>query len=101
AKEVLAGEWVHTGDLTTWKKEGYLRIVDREKHIIVSGGENVSSLEVEKVLLSHPAVLEAAVLPVPDATWGEVPKALVVLKRGARANESELIDHCRDRKSVV
>ena len=95
--EVLRGGWFHTGDMATWNKEGYILIVDRKKDIIVSGGENVSSLEVEKVLLSHPAVLEAAVLPVPDATWGEVPKALVVLKPGARANESELIDHCRAR----
>jgi fatty-acyl-CoA synthase len=95
--EVLRSGWFHTGDMATWNKEGYILIVDRKKDIIVSGGENVSSLEVEKVLLSHPAVLEVAVLPVPDATWGEVPKALVVLKPGAHANESELIDHCRAR----
>ena len=95
--EVLRGGWFHTGDMATWNKEGYILIVDRKNDIIVSGGENVSSLEVEKALLSHPAVLEAAVLPVPDATWGEVPKALVVLKPGARANENELIDHCRAR----
>jgi len=95
--EVLRGGWFHTGDMATWNQEGYILIVDRKKDIIVSGGENVSSLEVEKVLLSHPAVLEVAVLPVPDPTWGEVPKALVVLKPGARANESELIDHCRAR----
>ena len=95
--EVLRGGWFHTGDMATWNQEGYILIVDRKKDIIVSGGENVSSLEVEKVLLSHPAVLEVAVLPVPDATWGEVPKALVVLKAGAYANESELIDHCRAR----
>jgi fatty-acyl-CoA synthase len=95
--EVLRGGWFHTGDMATWNQEGYILIVDRKKDIIVSGGENVSSLEVEKVLLAHPAVLEVAVLPVPDATWGEVPKALVVLKAGAYANESELIDHCRAR----
>ncbi|HEX8838479.1 MAG TPA: long-chain-fatty-acid--CoA ligase [Candidatus Acidoferrum sp.] len=95
--EVLRGGWFHTGDMATWNREGYLLIVDRKKDIIVTGGENVSSLEVEKVLLSHPAVLEVAVLPVPEATWGEVPKALVVLKPGAHANESELIDHCRTR----
>ncbi len=95
--EVLRGGWFHTGDMATWNKESYILIVDRKKDIIVSGGENVSSLEVEKVLLSHPAVLEVAVLPVPDPTWGEVPKALVVLKPGAHANESELIDHCRAR----
>ena len=63
----------------------------------MSGAENVSSLEVEKVLLTHPAVLEVAVLPVPDATWGEVPKALVVLKPNAQAGEIELIEHCRSR----
>ena len=95
--EVLRGGWFHTGDMATWNKEGYILIVDRKKDIIVSGGENVSSLEVEKVLLSHPAILEVAVLPVPDPTWGEVPKALVVLKPGAKANESELIAHCRAR----
>ena len=95
--EALRGGWFFTGDMATWNKEGYILIVDRKKDIIVSGGENVSSLEVEKVLLSHPAVLEVAVLPVPDTTWGEVPKALVVLKPGAHANESELIDHCRAR----
>ena len=95
--EVLRGGWFHTGDMATWNEDGYLLIVDRKKDIIVSGGENVSSLEVEKVLLSHPAVLEVAVLPVPDPTWGEVPKAIVVLKPNARAGELELIDHCRSR----
>src|SRR5205823_11131510 len=78
-------------------EDGYILIVDRKKDIIVSGGENVSSLEVEKVLLSHPAVLEVAVLPVPDPQWGEVPKALVVLKPNAPAGEIELIEHCRSR----
>jgi fatty-acyl-CoA synthase len=95
--EVLRGGWFHTGDMATWNEEGYILIVDRKKDIIVSGGENVSSLEVEKVLLSHPAVLEVAVLPVPDSTWGEVPKALVVLKPNTRAEETELIEHCRSR----
>ena len=95
--EVLRGGWFHTGDMATWNTEGYILIVDRKKDIIVSGGENISSLEVEKVLVSHPAVLEVAVLPVPDPTWGEVPKALVVLKPGANANESQLIEHCRAR----
>jgi fatty-acyl-CoA synthase len=69
--------------------------VDRKKDIIVSGGENISSLEVEKTLLSHPAVLEVAVVPVPDERWGEVPKALVVLKLNMQAGEVELIEHCR------
>jgi fatty-acyl-CoA synthase len=95
--EVMRGGWFHTGDMATWDKDRYILIVDRKKDIIVSGGENVSSLEVEKTLLAHPAVLETAVIPVPDEKWGEVPKALVVLKSGARASESELIEFCRSR----
>jgi fatty-acyl-CoA synthase len=95
--EALRGGWFHTGDMATWDKDGYILIVDRKKDIIVSGGENISSLEVEKILLSHPAVLEVAIIPVPDQVWGEVPKALVVLKPGARAGEAELIEHCRSR----
>ena len=93
--DVLRGGWFHTGDMATWNEDGYILIVDRKKDIIVSGGENISSLEVEKILLSHPAVLEVAVLPVPDHMWGEVPKALVVLKPGTHAGEIELIEHCR------
>lgn len=95
--EALRGGWFHTGDMATWNEDGYILIVDRRKDIIVSGGENVSSLEVEKALLSHPAVLEAAVVPVPSDKWGEVPKAFVVLKPSATASESELIAHCRSR----
>jgi acyl-CoA synthetase (AMP-forming)/AMP-acid ligase II len=95
--EALRGGWLHTGDMATWNEDGYILIVDRKKDIIVSGGENISSLEVEKILLSHPAVLEVAVLPVPDPMWGEVPKALVVLKPNAQAGEIELIEHCRSR----
>ena len=75
--------WFHTGDVATVDPDNYIQIVDRKKEIIVSGGENISSLEVEKVLLAHPAVYEAAVIPVPDEKWGEVPKALVVLKHGS------------------
>jgi fatty-acyl-CoA synthase len=93
--EALRGQWFHTGDMATIDKRGYLLIVDRKKDIIVSGGENISSLEVEKALAAHPAVLEAAVIPVPDEKWGEVPKALVVLKPGAQAGEIELIEFCR------
>jgi fatty-acyl-CoA synthase len=95
--EALRGGWFHTGDMATWNEEGYILIVDRKKDIIVSGGENISSLEVEKILLSHPAVLEVAIIPVPDQVWGEVPKALVVLKPGMQAGASELIEHCRAR----
>jgi fatty-acyl-CoA synthase len=81
--------------MATIDERGYLLIVDRKKDIINSGGENISSLEVEKVLAAHPGVLEAAVIPVPDEKWGEVPKALVVLKPGAPAGEIELIEFCR------
>jgi fatty-acyl-CoA synthase len=95
--EALRGGWFHTGDMATLNKEGYLLIVDRKKDIIVSGGENISSLELEKAILAHPAILEAAVIPVPDEKWGEVPKALVVFKPNAAATEPELIDFCRAR----
>ena len=93
--EALRGGWFHTGDMAVWKEDGYLLIVDRKKDIIVSGGENVSSLEVEKALLSHPAVMEAAVVPMPDEKWGELPKAFVLLKPNQLAGEIELIEHCR------
>jgi fatty-acyl-CoA synthase len=95
--QAMRGGWFYTGDLATWGEDGYLLIVDRKKDIIISGGENISSLEVEKIILSHPAVLETAVIPVPDKVWGEVPKALVVLKPGQSACEIELIEHCRQR----
>jgi len=95
--EALRGGWFHTGDMATWNNEGYVLIVDRKKDIIVSGGENISSLEVEKILVSHPAVMEVAVIPVPDRMWGEAPKALVVLKPNMQAGEIELIEHCRSR----
>lgn len=91
----LRGGWFHTGDLATIDGNGYVLIVDRKKDIIVSGGENISSLEVEKALLAHPAVLECAVIPVPDSTWGEVVKALVVLKAGSRLSQDDLLAHCR------
>jgi fatty-acyl-CoA synthase len=93
--EALRGGWFHTGDMATWNGDGYLLVVDRKKDIIVSGGENISSLELEKAILAHPAVLEVAVIPVPDQKWGEVPKALVVLKPNACATEPELIEFCR------
>src|SRR5271156_1668373 len=95
--DVLRGGWFHTGDMATLDKHGYFLIVDRKKDIIVSGGENISSLELEKTILAHPAVLEAGVIPVPDEKWGEVPKALVVLKPNATITESELIAFCRSR----
>jgi acyl-CoA synthetase (AMP-forming)/AMP-acid ligase II len=93
--DAMRGGWFHTGDLATWNEDGYVLIVDRKKDIIVSGGENISSLEVEKKLLAHPSILEVAVIPVPDEEWGEVPKALVVLKPSAQVTETELIEFCR------
>jgi len=96
-EQALRGGWFHTGDMATMNEDGYLLIVDRAKDIIVSGGENISSLELEKTLAAHGAVYEAAVIPVPDEKWGEVPKALVVLKPGASSTETELLEFCRSR----
>jgi fatty-acyl-CoA synthase len=95
--EALRGGWFHTGDMATLNQDGYLLIVDRKKDIIVSGGENISSLELEKAILAHPAILEAGVIPVPDEKWGEVPKALVVLKPDVVVTEAELVEFCRTR----
>jgi fatty-acyl-CoA synthase len=94
----LDGDWFHTGDGGVIGHDGYLTIVDRKKDVIISGGENVSSIEVENALHAHPAVAEAAVIGIPDERWGETVKALVVLAPGhGRTSEQELIDHCRDR----
>ena len=95
--KALAGGWFHTGDMATMDENGYVLIVDRKKDMIVSGGENISSLEVEKALAAHPEVYEAAVIPMPDEQWGEVPKAFVVLKPGSSATEAELVEFCRSR----
>ena len=89
------GGWFHTGDLAVMHEDGYIDIKDRSKDIIISGGENISSIEVEGALYRHPAVLEAAVVARPDARWGETPCAFVTLKAGAKATEQELIEHCR------
>jgi fatty-acyl-CoA synthase len=93
----MSGGWFHTGDLATLDENNYVCIVDRKKDIIVSGGENISSLEVENMLLLHPGVLEAAVIPVPDAHWGEVPRAVIAMKPGIYATEDEMIEFCRAR----
>ncbi|MBZ5664541.1 MAG: long-chain-fatty-acid--CoA ligase [Acidobacteriia bacterium] len=95
----MEGGWFHTGDVATVDRYNYIQIVDRKKEIIVSGGENISSLEVEKVLLGHPDVYEAVVIPVPHEKWGEVPKALVTLKPGALAREDDILEFCRARLS--
>ncbi|MEX2582573.1 MAG: AMP-binding protein [Gemmatimonadota bacterium] len=89
------GDWFHSGDLAVWHPDGYIELRDRAKDIIISGGENISTIEVEKAVVSHPAVLEAAVVAVPHEKWGERPKAFVVLKSGARTTGEEIIDHVR------
>jgi acyl-CoA synthetase (AMP-forming)/AMP-acid ligase II len=93
--DAIVDGWFHTGDGGSLDDEGYVSISDRKKDVIISGGENVSSIEVEDCLFSHPAVAEVAVIGVPDEKWGETVKALVVLAAGASATEPELIEHCR------
>jgi fatty-acyl-CoA synthase len=93
--EAFSGGWFHSGDLAVMQPDGYVKIKDRSKDIIISGGENISSLEVEDVLYRHPAVLAAAVVAKPDPKWGETPCAFVEVKPGARVTGEELIEHCR------
>ncbi len=93
----FAGGWFHTGDLAVLHPDGYAKIQDRSKDIIISGGENISSLEVEEALYRHPAVMHAAVVAQPDAKWGEVPCAVVELRPGMAATEPEIIEFCRAR----
>ena len=95
-EEAFEGGWFHTGDLAVWHPDGYVELRDRSKDIIISGGENISTIEVEGVLYRHPAVLEAAVVARPDPTWGETPCAFVTLKPAMAATEAELIQHCRE-----
>jgi fatty-acyl-CoA synthase len=93
--ESFAGGWFHSGDLAVMQPDGYVKIKDRSKDVIISGGENISSLEVEDTLYRHPAVLAAAVVAQPDSKWGETPCAFVEVKPGAKVSEDELIEHCR------
>jgi acyl-CoA synthetase (AMP-forming)/AMP-acid ligase II len=95
-EEAFFGGWFHTGDMGRWDAEGNLYIVDRKKDMIITGGENVYSREVEEVLYAHPAVGEAAIVGVPDLNWGENVVAVIQLRAGAEATESELIAHCKD-----
>lgn len=95
--KAFEGGWFHSGDLAVMHGDGYIELRDRAKDIVISGGENISSIEVEGVLYEHPAVLEAAVVAAPDERWGEVPKAYVGLKPGQHATTEELIDFCRAR----
>jgi len=98
-QEAFVGGWFHTGDLGVLDKDGYVIIKDRSKDIIISGGENISSVEVEDVLYKHPAVLFAAVVAKPDSKWGEVPCAFIELKENARTSEAEIIAFCRSHMS--
>ncbi|MDA0928291.1 MAG: acyl-CoA synthetase [Proteobacteria bacterium] len=95
-QESFAGGWFHSGDLAVWHEDGYAQIKDRSKDIIISGGENISSLEVESVLFKHPKILEAAVVASSDEKWGEVPCAFVCLKSGQEMTAEELIAYCRE-----
>lgn len=93
--EAMRGGWLHTGDVAVWDEEGYVRIVDRAKDLVISGGENISSVEVENAFYTHAGVLECAVVAQPDSYWGEVPHAFVVLREHANVNEAELLGHVR------
>jgi fatty-acyl-CoA synthase len=95
-QKAFAGGWFHSGDLAVMDADGYLRITDRSKDVIISGGENISSIEIEDVLYSHPDVLEAAVVAMDNEKWGETPCAFVNLKSTAQLTEKQLIDWCRD-----
>lgn len=90
-QKVMTEGWFHTGDMAVWDEENYIHIVDRKKDIIISGGENISSIELEKAIFAHPAVLECAVVAAPDPKWGEIPAAIVVLKPNQQLTEDELL----------
>jgi acyl-CoA synthetase (AMP-forming)/AMP-acid ligase II len=95
-EEAFKGGWFHSGDLAVWHPDGYVELRDRSKDIIISGGENISSIEVEQALSKHPAVSEVAVVAMPDEKWGERPKAFVELKSGQDAGEDEIISFCKE-----
>jgi fatty-acyl-CoA synthase len=96
-EEAFEGGWYHSGDVAVWHPDGYIEIRDRSKDVIISGGENISTIEVEQAVAGHPAVMEAAVVAIPDEKWGERPKAFVTLKKGQEATEQEIIDFCKER----
>jgi fatty-acyl-CoA synthase len=95
SQKAFAGGWFHSGDLAVMQPDGYIKIKDRFKDIIISGGENISSLEVEDVLYRHPAVLAAAVVAMPDDKWGETPCAFIEIKPGVSVDEKQIIDFCK------
>jgi fatty-acyl-CoA synthase len=94
---VMSGPWFHTGDMAVWDEDGYIHIVDRKKEIIISGGENISSLEVEKAIFAHPEVFECAVVAAPHEKWGEVPVAVVVRKPGSSLSGDALLEFLQER----
>ncbi len=94
--EAFRDGWFHSGDLAVWHLDGYIELRDRKKDIIISGGENISTIEVEQTVAKHPAVLECAVVAVPDEKYGERPKAFVTLKDGKQTTEAEIVTFCRD-----
>ena len=96
-KAVMSGHWLHTGDMAVWDEENYVHIVDRKKDIIISGGENISSIELENAISAHPAVFECAVVAAPDGKWGEVPVAIVVQKPGQELDERQLLAYLETR----
>lgn len=93
--QAFAGGWFHSGDIGVWHPDGYIELRDRAKDVIISGGENISTIEVEQTVAQHPAVLECAVVAIPDEQWGERPKAFVTLKPGQTVTEQEIISFCR------
>lgn len=95
--EAFTGGWFHSGDIAAWHADGLIELRDRKKDVIISGGENISTIEVEQTIVELPAVLEAAVIAIPDEKWGERPKAFVTLNPGSSATEQDIIQHCRSR----
>jgi fatty-acyl-CoA synthase len=95
-EEAFRGGWFHSGDLVRQDEEGFIYVVDRKKDMIISGGENIYSAEVEDLLMTHPQIAEAAVIGVPDPKWGEAVKAFVVLKQGQAMTAEEVIKFCTD-----
>jgi fatty-acyl-CoA synthase len=96
-EKAFSGGWLHSGDLAVWHPDGNIELRDRGKDIIISGGENISSIEVEQTVCAHPAVLECAVIGIPHERWGERPKAFITLNPGASLSADEIIAFCRQR----
>ena len=94
--KAFAGGWFHSGDVGVMHPDGYIELRDRSKDIIISGGENISTIEVENTIVRHPAVLECAVVSMPHEKWGEVPKAFVTLRPGAKASADDIIAHTKE-----